>query len=135
MLLAVSAALMLTVSPSTAGKHDRVAVAITLPRSTGVFGRTRRSYAIAAHAVHSASGCVNNRDRVFREARAGARVRAVLDPARGEGGELGWCPGRYRGTVTYFEAFACPPKGRCRPPTGFPSRERVVARFTFRVRN
>src|SRR3954451_20896547 len=67
MLLALSAALMLTVSPATAGKHDRVAAAITLPRSTGVFGQTRRSYAVEAHAVQAASACVNNRDRVFRE--------------------------------------------------------------------
>jgi hypothetical protein len=45
-------------------------------------------------------------------------VRAVLDPARGEGGPEGWCPGLFRGTVTYFEGFA---------------RKRVVARFSFRV--
>ncbi len=84
--------------------------------------------------MHPASGCVNNRDRVFAERRAGARVRAVLDPARGEGGPEGWCRGRFRGTVTYTEAFACPPAGRCRPPRGFPTREVVVARFSFRVR-
>jgi hypothetical protein len=77
---------------------------------------------------------VNNRDRVFATARAGARVRAVLDPARGEGGPEGWCRGRFRGTVTYTEAFACPPAGRCRPPRGFPTRRVVVARFSFRVR-
>jgi hypothetical protein len=77
---------------------------------------------------------VNNRDRPFGEHRAGARIRAVLDPARGEGGPEGWCRGRFRGTVTYTEAFACPPAGRCRPPRGFPTRTVVVARFSFRVR-
>jgi hypothetical protein len=77
---------------------------------------------------------VNNRDRVFAAGPAGARVRAVLDPARGEGGPEGWCRGVFRGTVTYSEAFACPPSGRCRPPRGFPRRKVVVARFTFRVR-
>jgi hypothetical protein len=134
MLLVLGAALMLTVSPTTAGKHDRVAVTVTLPRSSGVFGKTRRSYTAEAHAVHPASGCVNNRDRVFRDGRAGTRERAELDPARGEGGPEGWCPGRYAGTVTYLEAFACPPKGTCHPPPGFPSRKGVVARFSFRVR-
>jgi hypothetical protein len=89
MLLAIVVGVMLTVSPSAGGRHDRFAVR--------------------------------------------ARVRAVLDPARGEGGELGWCAGLFRGTVTYFEGFACPPKGTCHPPHGFPTRKRVVARFSFRV--
>ncbi len=48
----------LTVSPSAGGRHDRFAVAITLPRATGVLGRTRRAYLAEAHAVHPASGCV-----------------------------------------------------------------------------
>jgi hypothetical protein len=122
------------VIPSAGGRHDRFAVAITSGHATGVFGQTRRSYVAEAHAVHPASGCVNDRDRVFGEHRAGARVRAVLDPARGEGGPQGWCRGRFRGTVTYAEAFACPPAGRCRPPRGFPTRKGVVARFSFRVR-
>ena len=109
-------------------------MAITSRQATGVFGQTRRSYVAEAHAAHPASGCVNNRKRIFGEHRAGARIRAVLDPARGEGGPEGWCRGRFRGTVTYTEAFACPPAGRCRPPRGFPMRRVVVARFSFRVR-
>lgn len=135
-LLLVAAALgsVVTLSPAAGGRHDRFAVAITARQATGVFGQTRRSYAAEAHAVRPASGCVNNRDRAFPERRAGARVRAVLDPARGEGGPEGWCRGRFRGTVTYAEAFACPPAGRCRPPRGFPTRRVVVARFSFVVR-
>jgi hypothetical protein len=135
-LLLVAALLgsVVTVSPAAAGRHDRFAVAITAGQATGVFGRTRRSYVAEAHAVRPASGCVNNRDRVFPERRAGARVPAVLDPARGEGGPEGWCRGRFRGTVTYSEAFACPPAGRCRPPRGFPTRRVIVARFSFLVR-
>jgi hypothetical protein len=134
LLVAALVAPVVTVSPSAGGRHDRFAVAITSRHATGVFGSTRRSYVAEAHAVHPASGCVNNRDRVFADRRAGARVRAVLDPARGEGGPEGWCRGRFRGTVTYSEASACPPAGRCRPPRGFPTRTVVVARFTFRVR-
>jgi hypothetical protein len=134
MVLALVAALAASVTPSVGGRHDRFAVAITSRQATGVFGLTRRSYIAEVHAAHPASGCVNNRARVFPERRAGARVRVVLDPARGEGGPEGWCRGRLRGTVTYTEAFACPPAGRCRPPRGFPTRTVVVARFSLRVR-
>jgi hypothetical protein len=133
-LVAALLASVVTVSPSAGGRHDRFAVEITSRHATGVFGSTRRGYVAEAHALHPASGCVNNRDRLFGEHRAGARIRAVLDPARGEGGPEGWCRGRFRGTVTYTEAFACPPAGRCRPPRGFPTRAVVVARFSFRVR-
>jgi hypothetical protein len=122
------------VTPSVGGRHDRFTVAITTGHATGVFGKTRRAYVAEAHAARPASGCVNNRDRVFGERRAGARVRPMLDPARGEGGPEGWCRGLFRGTVTYSEAFACPPAGRYRPPRGFPTRKVVVARFSFRVR-
>ncbi len=135
MAVALLAAVALaTVSPAAGGRHDRFAVAITRAHATGVFGQTRRSCVAEARAVHPASGCVNNRDRVFPDRRAGARVRAVLDPARGEGGPQGWCRGRFRGTVTYTEAFACPPGGRCHPPRGFPARKVVVARFSLNVR-
>jgi hypothetical protein len=115
------------------GKHDPFPVAITTANATGVFGRTRRSYAVAAWATRPRSACVVNRDRVFGPRPPGSRVRATLDPARGEGGPLGWCPGSFRGTVTYIEAFACRTRGVCHVPPGFPERKRVVARFSFRV--
>lgn len=135
MPLALLVALLasVAVTPAAGGRHDRFAVTITMGHATGVFGQTRRSYVAEAHAVRPRSGCVNNRDRVFGARRAGARGRAVLDLARGEGGPEGWCRGVFRGTVTYREAFACPPAGRCHPPRGFPSRAVVVARFSFRV--
>jgi hypothetical protein len=134
LLAAALLASVVTVSPSEGGRHDRFAVEITSRHATGGVGSTRRGYVAEAHAVHPASGCVNNRDRLFGAHRAGARIRAVLDPARGEGGPEGWCRGPFRGTVTYTEAFACPPAGRCRPLRGFPTRRVVVARLSFRVR-
>jgi hypothetical protein len=124
----------LTVSRSEIGKHDRFGVAITTRHPTGVNGRTRSSYTLAAMAVRPAVACVNNRDRGFPDRPRGGRVRAELDPARGKGGSLGWCPGRYNGTVTYVKGFACPAKGRCHIPAGFPTRTQIVARFWFRVR-
>ena len=42
-------------------------------------------------------------------------------------------PRRYRGTITYFEGFACPARGTCHVPPGFPTRTKVVARFAFVV--
>ncbi len=124
----------LVVSPSTGGKHDRFTVTITTRSATGVLGKTRRGYLTEAHAARPAIDCVNNRDGVFPDVSAGARARAELDPARGEGGPQGWCPGLFRGTVTYFEAFACPATGTCEAPHGFPTLRRVVVRFSFRVR-
>ena len=123
-----------TVSPTTGGKHVRFTVRFTGHRATGVFGKTRRSYIVEAHAVRPAIDCVNNRESYPPPRPAGTRMHATLDPARGEGGPEGWCRGVFRGTVKYSEGFACPPRGRCRPPKGFPSRTRLIARFSFRVR-
>ena len=106
---------------------------MTSRRATGVFGRTRRAYVAEAHAVRGASGCVNNRDRAFPARPAGARVHAALDPARGEGGPEGWCRGVFRGTVTYTEAFACPPLAPAIRRTASDA-TLLVARFFFRVR-
>jgi hypothetical protein len=77
---------------------------------------------------------VNNRDRGFPATPSGRRVRAVLDPALGEGGPEGWCPGTFKSTITYSRAFACPATRACHPPPSFPQRPRVVSRFSFRVR-
>ncbi len=131
---AESSRLNLTVTPATGGKHRPFLVAFTSDRATGVVGKTRRSYTVRALAVRPAVACVVDRDRTLAGREAGTRMRATLDPARGKGGELGWCHGRFRGTVTYSEAYACPPRGTCQPPKDFPQRSRVVARFSFRVR-
>ena len=122
------------VAPQHGGRHTAFTVSVTTRHATGVFGRSRHVYFADATAVERAGACVNNRDRAFPAGRAGLRVRARLEPARGEGGELGWCPGLYRGRVAYVEGFACPDRGTCRPPKGFPNRSETVERFTFRVR-
>lgn len=122
------------VTPVGGGKHDRYAITITSRRATGVFGKTRHAYTAQAHAVRPASGCVNSRDARFAYGRAGSRLRTTLDPLQGEGGPEGWCVGRFRGTVTYREAFACPPTGTCHAPRGLPTRTNIVGRFSFEVR-
>jgi hypothetical protein len=123
-----------TVSPITGGNHVRFTVRFTGRWATGVFGKLRRSYIVEAHAVRPAVACVNDRDWISPGRPAGTRMRATLDPARGDGGSSGWCRGVFRGTVTYYQGYACPAKGQCRPPTSFRSRTRLVARFSFRVR-
>lgn len=122
-----------TLSRSEGGKHDRFAAVITPRHATGVKGKGRSNYTLAAKAADPAVGCVNNRDRRFPDGPRGTPVRAALDPGRGEGGLHGWCPGRYKGTVTYFEGFACPSRGKCHIPGGFPTRTQIVARFSFHV--
>jgi hypothetical protein len=117
-LPAAPAITRLTVSPSAPRRHERVTVSFISRRATGVFGKQRRSYWIQAKSVQPASACVNNRDRGLPSGPAGYRLRATLDPARGDGGELGWCPGRFKGTVTYLV-------GR---------RSSIAARFSFVVR-
>jgi hypothetical protein len=115
------------------GAHDRIPVTFTAREATGVRGHTIRHYTAEARALRPAAGCVNRRDGRFPESAAGERVATTLALAHGEGGPEGWCPGRYRGTVTYFEGFACPARGRCHVPPGFPTRTKVVERFSFVV--
>jgi hypothetical protein len=113
------------VSPLRGGKHDGFRVVIVTEHETGVFGKTLRSYHAEAHAVRPASACVSNRDRAFPAGPMGATLHATLDPARGEGGPLGWCRGLFRGTVRFHEAFACPPAGTCHRPARFRSRSEL----------
>ena len=133
-LSAAPAVTRLKVSPSAPRRHDRVAVAFTSRRATGVFGQERRSYWVQAHSVRPRPACVNNRDRGPPARPAGYRLRALLDPARGDGGGLGWCRGRFKGTVRYSVDYACPATGTCQPPKGFTRRSAIAARFTFVVR-
>ena len=126
----VSAAL----SPLQGTKHARFTLSITTRNDTGVVGKSRRSYRVDVRSVDSAIACVNNRDFAFPPAPAGVGVRVTLHPRNGEGGHLGWCRGVFRGTITYSRGYACPAKGRCRPPKGFQRRATTVARFTFRIR-
>jgi hypothetical protein len=132
-LPAAPAVTRLKVSPSAPGRHERVAVAFTSRRATGVFGNQRRSYWVLAHSVRPASACVNNRDRVLPPRPAGYRLRALLDPARGDGGSLGWCEGRFKGTVRYSVDYACPASGTCQAPKGFRRHSSIAARFSFVV--
>lgn len=123
----------LRVSPPSPGRDERVTVTFHSQRATGDFGHQRRSYTIQAWSVHPGSGCVNNRDRVLAARPSGYRLRGRLDPARGDGGETGWCRGRFKGKVIYTVGYACPAKGTCRPPKDLRGHREVDARFSFKV--
>ena len=123
----------LHLSPVLAGKHERIVVSITARRPTGVADTVMRSYFAATQAVRPRVDCVNNRGNEFPYSGAGTRITAVLDPAAGDGGPQGWCPGVYRGVISYSRAFDCGLiQGPCTP--AFPTATEVVARFTYRVR-
>jgi hypothetical protein len=96
-------------------------------------GERRRGYYAVAKRVKGMSGCVQHREAYVDRGRAGQRVVAAVDPQRGKGGHLGWCTGRFRGVLHYYDGFACPRTGRCQPPSGFERLNRVVARFRFRI--
>lgn len=119
-------------SPVAYGKHDRIILTMIAHRSAGVFGKTLRQYLVAANASHPRVACVNNREGSFTYSVAGIRVRAVLDPAKGDGGPQGWCPGLYHGTVSYVQGFNC---GAIQGPCNVPApRAQIIARFDYRVR-
>jgi len=121
-------------APRRVAADGNVPVTFTAHRDTGVVGRSGHGYSVSAVAIAPAVACVNNRDVSAPDGiAAGSRVTLTLAVRRGEGGDLGWCPGSYRGTIAYMEDFRCPPKGRCHIPAGFPHRRAVVAHFAFRV--
>jgi hypothetical protein len=120
------------VSPLRGGRHVGFRVFVINQHHTGVFGKTRRSYHVEAHAVRPAVACVNTTYQRFPDGELGETMYATLSPD-GEGGPVGWCRGLFKGTVRYEEAFACPPIVKCETPRGFPARSEVVVRFTFRV--
>lgn len=121
-------------TPQRAGRHDVIRVAFRARVSLGTFGDRRRAYVADVHRRRPMSGCVQQREGIAGRGRAGERVVARLDPRRGEGGELGWCAGRYAGKVTYSDGFACPDTGPCEPPEGFERVDETVGRFGFSVR-
>lgn len=122
------------VRPTRGRRNTAFTVTITPPRATGRSGQRRRLYLADVHAVTPRGACVNNRDGVFPTGPAGVRVRLRLSPLGTEGGNLGWCRSRFRGTVTWQSAYACPDEGACHPPADVPLRREVVGHFSFRVR-
>jgi hypothetical protein len=94
-------------------------------------GRRQRLYSAEVQGPLR-SACVIQHATTFGYAPPGARLQARLDPSHTKGNK--WCRGRFRGVIKYHDGFVCPPRRTCRPPTDFPTEDRTVARFGFRVR-
>lgn len=132
---AVEPTRLIDVSPRVGGRFARFRLRLLSPRRTGVFGAQRRSYTASAASVDRRQDgvCRSDGGARFPSAPSGDLVRATI-ALEGEGSPEGWCPGRYRGTITFNRAHACPARGACDVPADAPDVRRVVGRFTFRVR-
>ena len=103
-------------APRTVAADDNVPVTFTAQHDTGVVGRSGHGYAVSAMAVAPAVACVNNRDAFSPDGTAaGSRMTLTLAVRQGEGGNLGWCPGSYRGTIAYTEDVTFTPDNTTAP--------------------
>ena len=97
----------------------------------GVSRDTRRSYRAAVRGP-AGEGCVRESEAFTDRGRPGNRIVLSLSPGRTKG--VRWCRGRYQGTLSRVNGYACPARGPCQPPPNFPRREQTVGRFAFQVR-
>jgi hypothetical protein len=127
-------AVEVSVAPATGRRMSVIRVSFESGVRLGATrDKRRRGYYVVAKRLKGMSGCVQHREAYVDRGRAGQRVVAAIDPRRGKGGDLGWCRGRFRGVLHYYDGFACPRTGRCRSPAGFEKLNRVVAKFRFRI--
>jgi hypothetical protein len=121
--------------PPLGGVQTTFRVHIRTRQALGVQGHVLRGY--EAHLMRlgaPAVGCIQDTGPSFANARTapGQPVIIVLDPGQMMVGQ--WCRGTFKGRLSYYEEFACPPRGVCHPPSGFPAHRRTVARLSFRVK-
>jgi hypothetical protein len=117
-----------TVVPASGGIHQVFHVRFPLRQPVGVRGHVIRGYEAALR--HSDEpGCIIDTGGFLNER---GKVDIALDPTRMKGGM--WCGGRFHGTLSYYDAYACPARGTCHIPRGFPTHKRTVARIAFTVR-
>jgi hypothetical protein len=122
-----------TVRPRSGGIHTVFRIQIHAPQPVGVTGSVRRDYVARVMLRRSAISCIEDTGPSFGDSPNGQshRLTIVLDPAQMMVGH--WCRGTFVGKLRYYQDYACPPRGRCHPPRGFPRRSHVVARLRFRV--
>ena len=120
-----------TVTPRAGRPLTTFRVRIRSNAFVGVRAHARVDYQLRMLRRPLLSGCITDTGPTFPRSH-GRPLQIVLDPGRQEGGR--WCRGHFRGALSYYSVFACPPKGTCRPPKNFPRRSRKVARVAFDVR-
>jgi hypothetical protein len=119
------------VVPPKGGIHTPFRILIRRPQFVGVRGHARFGYTARATQKPLQAGCITDTDG-FVDERAWHRVaHVVLDPSE-QKGQI-WCRGDFPGRLLYTQGYACPSRGTCHRPRGFPRHTRVVARFSFRV--
>jgi hypothetical protein len=121
------------VAPAAGGTSQVFRVHFRAGDATGTTGPVIRGY--EAHLTRAdGTACIVDTGGFFNtRSDPGERLTIVLDPNRMMGRR--WCRGRFRGVLRFYDDYACPRRGTCRPPRGFGGRRaRTVARLTFTVR-
>jgi hypothetical protein len=114
--------------PAVGGVHTVFRIRFRAREPVGRRGDARLGYSARLMNLPGGSGCIVDTGGFFEP----RRRAIVLDPRAQKGGL--WCRGRFSGRITYYRDYACPARGTCHVPRGFPRRHRTVARVSFRVR-
>ena len=120
-----------TVVPRVGGIHTRFRILIRRPQFVGRRAHAFWGYDLKARQRPYRGGCITDTGEILNGGPARDPARIVLDPSR-QMGHI-WCHGRFFGRLYYYEAFACPDRGTCRVPRGFPHHRSLVGRFGFSV--
>jgi hypothetical protein len=116
------------VTPAAGSPQTTFVLGFRAPERTGSYGAIQRHDMLTAVAQTPARGCIATVAVRVPDARAGARVRVWLAPAR-LGGR--WCTGTYRGRIEELQSPACA-RGKACP--AFVLLRGVVGRFSLSVR-
>jgi hypothetical protein len=119
----------LRVTPSAGSAKTKFIVSFRTPQRTGRHGQIQLHDVLSASATRGTRSCVRALRVRAHDARAGARVRVVLDPRR-LGGQ--WCAGGYDGKISELQTPVCVRGRLCRAHVRVRAR---VARFALRVRS
>lgn len=116
------------VSPSTGGPVTMFAIRFRAPDRTGRKAGSERRYLLSVSGPANEQDCLDGADRALPFSRAGARVKALLDP-RHLGGR--WCTGTFHGRVEEIRTLVCPHGTAC---PRFVELLGTIGRFRFTVR-
>jgi hypothetical protein len=120
-----------TVIPASGGVHTVFRVRISVRQPLGVVDGARHGYMVHVLKDPPAGPCIIETDGFLTAGNAVDHMDIVLDPAHTMGHQ--WCPGTFRGTLSYYQAYACPATGPCAVPAHFPRRAAAVGRISFHV--
>jgi hypothetical protein len=120
-----------SVVPESGSRLTTFAVSFRAREAIGQIGKARRSYVASARGP-SDFACVFDAEFPSKSAQPGDEIQISLDPSRMKGRR--WCRGDFAGKIYLAVDFACPAKGVCHVPSGFPRQRIEVGGFEFSVR-